>query len=65
MTTDKANDSTSAQRMANQMPSTPNSAGKMNTAAVSNTKVRTVVMVDMVTFIVFSAKFTSYTQYVV
>ena len=47
------------------IPSTPNSAGKMNTAAVSNTKVRTVVMVDMVTFIVFSAKFTSYTQYVV
>lgn len=44
MATDKTNDSTSAQRMANQMPSTPNRAGKMNTAAASNTKVRTVEM---------------------
>ena len=44
MATDNANESTSAQMMANQMPSTPNRAGRMNTAAVSNTKVRTVEM---------------------
>ena len=45
MAKDNANDSTSAQMMANQMPSTPNRAGRMNTAAVSNTKVRTVAMI--------------------
>ena len=43
--TDNTNDNTSAQRMANQMPSTPNRAGRMNTAAVSNTRVRTVEMI--------------------
>ena len=45
MATDNASDSTSAQMMANQMPSTPNRAGRINTAAVSNTNVRTVEMI--------------------